>query len=57
MGDEGVTLTDMRPSGKVMVGGERVDAVSDDGFLDSGSRVRIVRYENAQLYVEQVSNR
>ena len=55
VGGEGVTLTDMRPSGKVMVGGERVDAVSDDGFIDSGSRVRIVRYENAQLYVERVS--
>ncbi len=49
---DAVALTDMRPSGKVMVDGERLDAVSDDGFIDSGTAVRIVRYENAQLYVE-----
>ena len=52
VGMDAVALTDMRPSGKVMVDGERLDAVSDDGFIDSGTAVRIVRYENAQLYVE-----
>ena len=53
VGMDAVALTDMRPSGKVMVDGERLDAVSDDGFIDSGTAVRVVRYENAQLYVER----
>lgn len=55
VGENGVALTDMRPSGKVKVGGESVDAVSVDGFLERGTNVRVVRFENAQLYVGKSS--
>ncbi|MBD5333249.1 MAG: hypothetical protein HDR97_05885 [Bacteroides sp.] len=53
IGHEGVTLTDMRPAGKVKIGTHTLDAVATLGFIGAGSRVRIVRYENAQVYVDQ----
>ena len=46
------TLTDLRPSGKITVGDEVYDAVSTGAFIEAGTHVRVVKYENAQLYVE-----
>jgi membrane-bound serine protease (ClpP class) len=53
-GMEGVAITVMRPSGKVIVNGELHDGISLSGFIDRGSAVRIIRFENAQVYVESV---
>lgn len=52
VGLEGHAVTDMRPAGKVEVNGEEMDAVAIRGFIDAGTRVKIVKYENAQLYVK-----
>lgn len=51
---EGVAVTDLRPSGKIRIGDNDLDAVSLSGFIDAGSRVRVLKYENAQLYVTLV---
>lgn len=51
VGREGVAATVLRPSGKVEIDGEQYDGVSESGFIDRGSRVKIVRFENAQVYV------
>lgn len=55
VGCDAVAHTVLRPSGKVkMPGGEMVDAVSTGEFIDAGTRVKVVKYENTQLYVERV---
>ncbi len=54
IGSEGITLTDMRPAGKVRVGDEMLDAVGVAGFILAGTRVKIVKYENAQIYVTEL---
>ena len=51
VGREGVAATALHPSGKVEVDGEHYDAVALGGFIEAGSRVRITKFENAQLYV------
>lgn len=52
VGMEAETLTDMRPAGKIGIGEDgSFDAVSTGEFIPAGRRVRIVKYENAQLYV------
>lgn len=52
VGHEAETLTDMRPAGKIGIGDDgSFDAVSTGEFIPAGRRVRIVKYENAQLYV------
>jgi len=51
---EGVALTDLRPAGTVRVGSERLDVVSDAGFVEKGSRVRIIRTESYRHVVEPI---
>lgn len=51
VGKTGVTTTVLRPSGKIEIDGVVYDAVSQNEFLDAGTSVRVVKYENTQLYV------
>ncbi len=45
VGREGVALTDLRPSGTVLIGEERVDAVSESEWIEDGTAVRVVTSE------------
>jgi membrane-bound serine protease (ClpP class) len=45
VGREGVALTDLRPSGTVLIGEERVDAVSESEWIEDGTTVRVVSSE------------
>lgn len=54
IGREGKAQTVLRPSGKIIVDGEIYDAVSDTGFIERGESVKIIRFENSQLYVERI---
>ena len=51
VGSKGFAAPDLRPAGKVFVKEELYDAVSDFGFIEKGTPVKIVRQENAQIYV------
>lgn len=53
VGHQGTAMTDLRPSGKIVLDGKVYDAVSTGTFINASSHIRVVRYENAQLYVEQ----
>lgn len=54
IGLEGAAVTDMRPAGKVEINGEVLDAVAVRGFIHAGARVRVMKYENAQIYVSEI---
>jgi membrane-bound serine protease (ClpP class) len=45
VGREGVALTDLRPSGTVLIGEERVDAVSESEWIEDGTAVKVVSSE------------
>ncbi|MCM1521162.1 MAG: nodulation protein NfeD [Muribaculaceae bacterium] len=53
VGLTGIAATDLRPSGKAEINGERLDAVSIDGFIHAGTEIRVMKYENAQIYVKE----
>jgi membrane-bound ClpP family serine protease len=53
-GAVGVTLTPLRPSGRVQIGEEIVDVVSDFGFIRAGARVRVASVEQFRVTVEPV---
>jgi membrane-bound serine protease (ClpP class) len=53
IGKEGVTLTVLRPSGKIEVEGDVLDALSEFGYIDPGEKIVINRYESGQLYVSK----
>lgn len=52
VGRTGVAETVLRPSGKVLIDGRLYDGVSESGFIERGTAVRVTRFENAQIYVE-----
>ena len=52
VGKTGTAMTVLRPSGKVIIDNEVYDAVSNQGFIDSGATVKVVKFENMQVYVE-----
>jgi membrane-bound serine protease (ClpP class) len=52
VGKTGKAMTVLRPSGKVIVDDEVYDAVSVQGFIEKGTPVTVMKFENMQLYVE-----
>jgi membrane-bound serine protease (ClpP class) len=51
VGAVGVALVDLRPAGTARFGDQRLDVVSDGGFVTKGQRVRVVRAEAYRLVV------
>lgn len=56
IGMDGVAVTDLRPSGTARVGEERLDVVTEGGFIPSGSRVRIVQSDGYRHVVRSVGS-
>lgn len=54
VGSEGITTTDLRPAGKVIINNHHYDAVSQYGdFIEKGTPVVVTKYEATQLYVRK----
>ncbi|MDD2998668.1 MAG: nodulation protein NfeD [Candidatus Riflebacteria bacterium] len=53
---EGIATSPCRPSGKVKVGDERYDAVSDGDFIEKGARVVVRKVEGTKIVVRQVAD-
>lgn len=53
IGQQARAVTDMRPAGKIEIGNNVFDAVSTGPFIAAGHSVKVLRYENAQLYVTE----
>ena len=52
IGSEGITTTDLRPAGKVIIDHRHYDAVSQYGdFIEKGTTIIVTKYEATQLYV------
>jgi membrane-bound serine protease (ClpP class) len=54
-GLQGVALTDLRPAGTAEVAGERLDVVSDGGWIDAGTPVRVLRAEGYRHVVQPLA--
>lgn len=53
-GMDGIALTDLRPAGTAEVAGERLDVVSESGWITAGSPVRVLRSEGYRHVVRPV---
>ena len=51
IGTRGVAMTDLHPSGTVRIGNERVDAISEGGFVDHDATVVIVGWSTGTAVV------
>ncbi|MFW5820810.1 MAG: NfeD family protein [Bacteroidota bacterium] len=54
VGKTGLAHTVLRPSGMVEIEGEIYDAVSDMGYIDRGTAVKVISYATGQLHVEEL---
>ena len=53
VGKEGTAQSILRPSGKVNIDGEILDATVEHGYVEAGEKVKVTRFENAQLFVRK----
>ncbi len=53
IGQKGVAATALRPSGTILVAGNRVDAITGGDFIEPGTAVQIVRTEGACVIVRR----
>ena len=51
---EGVALTPLRPSGTIVIDHERIDAVTEGGFVNSGQKVTVIEVEGVRVVVREV---
>ncbi len=55
-GDTGVTLSRLNPMGQVLIGDEKIEAKSLDGFIDEGQPIHVVKVENTSVIVRIKQN-
>jgi membrane-bound serine protease (ClpP class) len=51
LGRDGVSVTVLRPSGKVQIDDEIFDAVAEEGYINKGETVIVTKDEAGQIYV------
>lgn len=54
IGKSGEAVTDLKPSGHVLVEGKRYQAVSQSGYIEKGLHVVIIGGEGAHLIVKEI---
>jgi len=52
----GITITPLRPSGTIMIDNERIDAVTEGGFIAAGSNVQVVEVEGVRVVVREIKD-
>jgi membrane-bound ClpP family serine protease len=55
-GQTGVALTDLRPAGLVRIGSERVDALTEGGYIARGTPVTVVHMQGTKVFVTTATN-
>lgn len=56
LGKTGLSLTPLRPAGVVKIDGERVDAVTEGGFIPAGRPIRVAHVEGTRVVVLEQEN-
>ena len=54
VGKEGVVLTDLKPGGFIIVEGKQQPAISKEGYLYKGSKVKVIGGEESNLIVRDL---
>lgn len=53
LGKVGVTITPLRPAGTIRFVNERIDVVSEGGYVDVGKNVEVIKVEGSRIVVRQ----
>jgi membrane-bound serine protease (ClpP class) len=55
IGREGYAMTDLRPAGTIVIGEERIDVVSEGGYIKKGSAIIVIKAEGSRIVVRELS--
>ena len=53
VGTEGITITPLNPTGRIMIENDIYTAIAEYGFIEKGVNVIITRFETGQFYCEK----
>jgi len=53
-GKSGVAQSDLRPSGMALIEGQKIDVVSEAGFIPHGSPIKVIQVVGSRVIVRQV---
>ena len=54
IGKQGKSITPLRPSGTVVLDGERLDVVTEGNYVDGGKTVEVVKVEGSRIVVREI---
>lgn len=57
IGLEGKTLTQLRPSGTMKIGDERIDVVSEGAFIEKDACVKVIKVEGSRVVVRKIDQK
>lgn len=50
----GISVTNLRPAGKVEINNERYDSIADGSFIEGGQQVKVIRVQGTYLIVTKI---
>ncbi|MBO8171399.1 MAG: nodulation protein NfeD [Bacillaceae bacterium] len=56
VGKEGTALSTLRPAGTAEIDEERLDVVSEGGYIESGKPIRVVKVEGTRIVVREIKS-
>lgn len=56
VGKQGIAFTTLRPSGTVIIDGERLDVVTQGSYIEKDSKVEVIKTEGSRLVVREVTD-
>lgn len=54
-GDEGETFNYLRPNGKALINGEKVEVYSVGAYIKRGEKIKVVRISGNKIFVKKVN--
>lgn len=54
-GASGVAFTDLRPGGTALINDRKVDVVAEGGYIDEGTRIKVLKVEGTKVVVRKES--
>ncbi|MDQ8194438.1 NfeD family protein [Coraliomargarita sp. SDUM461004] len=54
VGQDGIALTRLNPSGKVAIDGQAYEAYSQDGYIDADQPIHVVSQDNFKLIIKKL---
>ncbi|MGC7873862.1 NfeD family protein [Desulfosporosinus sp. SYSU MS00001] len=56
LGKQGIALSQLRPAGTADFNGERLDVVTEGGFIANGSKIVVIEVEGTRVIVRQIDD-